>query len=58
MPKIAWGILSLASLAACLIPAILHFSARISAPDYKLIFLLASISWFVFASLWAKGRKK
>ena len=58
MPKILWGILSLASLAACLVSAILHFSARLSTQDFKLVFLLASVDWFVFATLWAKARKK
>jgi len=58
MPKIVWGILSLISLAACLISAVLHFLGRLSARDFKLVFLIASVGWFVFATFWAKGRKK
>ena len=58
MPKIAWGILSLASLASCLISAILHFSTRLSVPDFKLVFLIASVGWFAFASLWVRRGKK
>jgi hypothetical protein len=57
MPKIGWGILSLASLAACLISAVLHFLGRISTQDFRVIFLLASVGWFVFATLWARPRK-
>jgi hypothetical protein len=58
MLKIAWGILSLASLAACLISAIIYFSGRLSGQDFKLVFLLASVGWFAFAILWARARKK
>jgi hypothetical protein len=57
MPKIVWGILSLACLAVCLISAVLHFAAKLRAPDFKLVFLVASIGWFVFAALWARARK-
>jgi hypothetical protein len=55
--RILLASISLASLAACLVSAILHFLGRFSAPDFKLVFLLASICWFVFATLWAKTRK-
>ncbi|MFZ2054272.1 MAG: hypothetical protein WAU81_08755 [Candidatus Aminicenantales bacterium] len=57
MAKIVLGSISLVSLAACLVSAILHFQGRLSAPDFKLVFLLASIGWFVFATLWAKARR-
>jgi hypothetical protein len=55
--RILLALISLASLAACLVSAILHFLGRFSAPDFRLVFLLASICWFVFATLWAKVRK-
>lgn len=57
MAKIALGVLSLASLAACLGAAILHFLGRLSTADFRLIFLLSSIGWFVFATLWAQARR-
>ncbi|MGB7297515.1 MAG: hypothetical protein WBC70_18205 [Candidatus Aminicenantales bacterium] len=57
MAKIGLGLISLVSLAACLVSAILHFLGRLPGPDFKLIFLLASIAWFVFAALWAKARR-
>jgi hypothetical protein len=55
--KFGLGLLSLASLATCLGAAILHFLGRLSAPGFKLTFLLASVAWFVFAALWAKSRR-
>jgi len=55
--KVVLGSISLISLAACLVSAILHFLGRLSAPDFKLFFLLGSIGWFVFAILWAKARR-
>jgi len=58
MPRFFRGILSLASLAACLVSAIIYFSGRLSEQDFKLVFLLASAGWFVFATFWAKARKK
>lgn len=57
MAKIALGALSLASLAACLGAAILHFLGWLMTADFRLIFLLSSIGWFVFATLWAKSRR-
>jgi hypothetical protein len=39
------------SLLSCLIAPVLFFLGKISETDYKGIFLLASIAWFVFATL-------
>ncbi len=58
MLKILSRLLSLASLAACLFSSILYFLAKLQVGDFKLIFLVASVSWFVFAGLWSKGGKK
>jgi hypothetical protein len=57
VPKIVLGSISLLSLAVCLASAVLHFLGKLSAPDFKLAFLLASIGWFVFATLWARARR-
>jgi hypothetical protein len=46
------------SLALCLAAPILHFLGRLSAQDFRLVFLTASVGWFVFATLWANARKK
>jgi hypothetical protein len=56
--KITLGSISLVSLAACLVSAILHFLGRLSAPDFRLLFSVSSIGWFVFATLWARARRK
>ena len=56
MKKIVLGSLSLLSLGLCLASAVLHFLGKFSGPDFKLLFLLASLGWFVFATLWAKIR--
>ncbi len=58
MPKTLLAILSLASLAVCLAAPILYFLGRLPARDFRLAFLIASVGWFVFATLWAKARKK
>ncbi len=57
MAKIVLGSISMISLAGCIISAILHFLGKLSAPDFKMAFLIGSIGWFVFAALWAKARR-
>jgi hypothetical protein len=56
MTKKGLTALSLVSLAACLAAPVLRFLGKISPESYKLIFLAASVSWFVFATLWARRR--
>jgi hypothetical protein len=58
MTRKLFVIFSLASLFACLAAPILHFLGKMSAGTYKLIFVFASLGWFIFATLWAKPRKK
>lgn len=58
MKKILFSLFSLLSLLLCLVSPFLHFLGRIGERDYKWIFLLASLSWFTFSSLWASVRKK
>jgi hypothetical protein len=48
--------LALVSLAGCLAAPILHFLGKLSSDSYKLVFLAASVGWFVFATLWARRR--
>ncbi len=48
--------LSLVSLAACLAAPVMHFLGKLSSEGYKLVFLAASIGWFVFATLWARRK--
>lgn len=57
MRKIVWGFLASASLGLCLFSAAGHFLGKLTASDYKLVFLVASLGWFIFAALWAKHRK-
>lgn len=56
MRKMAWPLLSLASLAACLGAPILHFLGKLSSSHSKLVFLAASVGWFIFATLWTSRR--
>jgi hypothetical protein len=58
MKKIIFLSLSLMSLLVCLISPFLYFFGRIEERNYKWIFLLASVGWFVFATLWSSIRKK
>lgn len=58
MPRMLLGILSMVSLALCLVFPIIHFLGRIEADRFKSGFLLASIAWFIFAPLWASRAKK
>jgi len=58
MRGILFGVMSILSLILCLATPIIYFLGKISEENYKLIFLLASIAWFVFATLWATKRKK
>jgi len=48
--------LSLVSLAGCLAAPVLHFLGKLGSDAYKLIFLAASVGWFVFATLWIRRR--
>jgi hypothetical protein len=48
--------LSLVSLAGCLAAAVLHFLGKLSSDSYKMVFLAASVGWFIFATLWARRK--
>lgn len=58
MKKIWLGVLSLTCLGACFVSAGMHFLGQLPAGGFRLIFLAASVGWFVLATLWAEARKK
>ena len=58
MTKAILAILSMTSLILCLMSSILHFLGKVSMGQYKGIFMFASISWFIFATIWASNRRK
>lgn len=49
---------SLLSLVLCLISPVLFFLGCIEETLYKAVFLIASASWFILATIWAEQRKK
>ncbi len=53
MRKILWASLALVSLGVCLFSALLYFLGKLQASSYKTIFLVASLGWFIFATLWS-----
>lgn len=48
------ALISVLSLAVCIGAAIWWFLGRTSEDTYKVLFLVASIAYFVFATLWAR----
>ncbi len=52
------GAAAVLSLAAGLAAPILYFLGVLSEPRFKLGLLLASVGWFVFATLWSGSRKR
>jgi len=58
MRNILFALISLISLAFCVISPVLYFLGKFTEKNYKLDFLIASVAWFIFATLWASKRKK
>jgi hypothetical protein len=52
------AVLSLTSLALCLVSPVLFFAGKISERTYRLAFLLTSFSWFLFAILWMAAARR
>jgi hypothetical protein len=50
------GLASILSLAAGLAAPVLYFLGELSEPRFKLLLLIASAGWFVFATLWSAAR--
>ena len=46
------------SLAVCLVAPVLYFAGRIEVEDYKTVFLVASIGWFVAATVYDAQRQR
>ena len=51
--RILLGLMAGASLIACALVAFFYFWGSITMPQYKTILFVASILYFVFATLWA-----
>lgn len=58
MRNLFFAALAIISLIFCLVSPLLHFFGRFTMGTYKWAFLLSSLGWFVFASLWASKRKR
>lgn len=58
MWHILFTILALAGLGLCLASPILYFVGKVGEDNFKNLFLIASISWFIFGSLWFTSKKK
>jgi exosortase/archaeosortase len=51
-------VLAAISLLACLAMAYLFFTGAVSEASYKTVFALASLAWFVFATLAIRKRSR
>jgi hypothetical protein len=56
MLRVILGVLSLTTLAACLVLPVLHFQGTLDNQSFKHYFLVASAAWFIFAIPWAAQR--
>ena len=54
--KIIFGVLSALSLLVCTAVAFVYFRGTITMSEYKTILFIASLFYFVFATLWATRR--
>jgi hypothetical protein len=54
--KLLFGLLAGVSLLVCTLVAFCYFWGAITMPQYKMILFIASIAYFVFATLWATRR--
>lgn len=57
MLKLVCLLISIASLFFCLASAVLVFLGKTSMANYKHLFLLGSISYLLFATVWATKEK-
>lgn len=51
------GLGSILSLVVCLGAPALYFLGLVSQSRYKLVLVIASLGWFIFATLWAGAGK-
>ena len=52
------GIAAWMSFAVCLAAPVLYFAGKTNEGGYKLIFSLASVGWFILATMWMTMKKK
>lgn len=52
------GFGAIVSFGVCLAVPVLYFVGKMSEGGYKLAFNLASVGWFVFATLWMRKKIK
>jgi hypothetical protein len=57
MLRLTYLLISIASLFFCLASAVLVFLGKTSMANYKQLFLLGSISYVIFATIWATKEK-
>lgn len=57
MLKLVCLLISIASLFFCLASAVLVFLGKVNMENYKQLFLLGSISYVFFATVWAMKEK-
>jgi hypothetical protein len=58
MGRMTIAVLSALFLAACLVLPVLHFLGTMRAQEFKALFLLVSLGWFICASFWRWGKKR
>lgn len=56
--KTLLAVLSLLNLALCVAAPVYFFAGRLAEDKYKLVLLLASIAYFIFATAWASRRRQ
>ena len=52
------SVVSLVSLAACLVAPVMYFAGRVEMDSYKTVFLIASVAWFVAAAVYDRQRQR
>lgn len=56
--KLLLGLLSAISLIVCTMVGFIYFQGSITMSQYKTMLLIASILYFIFATLWATWTKR
>ena len=52
--KALYGVLAAGSLLVCTAIPFAYFWRRVTVEEYKAVLFIASIAWFVFATLWSR----
>ena len=56
--KTLLAVLSLLNLALCVVAPVCFITGSLAENKYKLVLLLASIAYFIFATAWASRRRQ